>query len=127
VVSHHFVEEIREAVVFNLLELARKLQNEIEKRERLIEDMRDTRAYVKKYLIHCGFCKRCNKLVEGVVTEALLKSTVGLNLLIFTAWLHHGLGVTIHHIREVLMQTRIINCTIKTSGIILECCSLLCW
>lgn len=71
-------------------------------RERLIEDMRDTRAYVKKYVIHCGFCKRCNKLVEGVVTEALPKSTVGLNLLVFTAWLHYGLGVTIHHIREVL-------------------------
>jgi IS1 family transposase len=41
-------------------------------------------------------------LVEGVVTEALPKSTTGLNLLVFTAWLHYGLGITIHHIREVL-------------------------
>jgi hypothetical protein len=43
-------------------------------RERLIEDMRDTRAFTKKYIIHSGFCRRCDKLVEGVVTEALPKS-----------------------------------------------------
>jgi hypothetical protein len=37
--AHTIYEQGREAVVFNLLELARELQNEMEKRERLQEQL----------------------------------------------------------------------------------------
>jgi transposase len=71
-------------------------------RERIIEDIPDVKPLITKFVIISGYCKRCRKLVEPKVTEALPKSRIGLNLLILTAWLHYGLGTTIHHILEVL-------------------------
>ena len=67
-------------------------------RERYIEDIPVSTPVVTRYIIHRSFCKHCNKLVEPVVTAALPKSNIGLNLLALSAWFHYGLGTTISHI-----------------------------
>ena len=71
-------------------------------RDRYIEDIPDVKVIVKKYRIYRSYCKRCDKIVEPKVTEALPKSNIGLNLMALTAWFHYGLGITISHIIEVL-------------------------
>ena len=71
-------------------------------RDRYIEDIPDVKVIVKKYKIYRSYCKKCDKIVEPKVTEALPKSNIGLNLMALTAWFHYGLGITISHIVEVL-------------------------
>ena len=71
-------------------------------RKRYIEDIPESAPVVTEVTIPRGFCKRCNKWVEPVVTTALPNSNIGLNLLALSAWLHYGLGNTISHIIEVL-------------------------
>lgn len=83
-------------------ECGEKLPESDVSRERYIEDIPEVKAIVKKYTIYRSYCKKCNKIVEPKVTEALPKSNIGLNLMSLTAWLHYGLGITIGHIIEVL-------------------------
>jgi transposase len=72
-------------------------------RTRTIEDiLKDLRTIVTQHTIHRDYCPRCKKHVEPVVPDALPKAKIGHRLIVFTAWLHYGVGVTIGQLREVL-------------------------
>ena len=83
-------------------ECGEKLPESEVTRERYIEDIPKVEPVIKRYIIHRSYCKRCNKIMEPVVTSALPKSNIGVNLMALTAWFHYGLGITINHIIEVL-------------------------
>lgn len=71
-------------------------------RSRFTEDIpQDIRPVVTEHIIHRDFCPRCQKHVEPVVTDALPGSTLGLRVLVLSAWLHYGLGNTLSQIVEV--------------------------
>ena len=79
------------------------LQRCQETRTRYIEDIPDPiRPVVTEHTLHRDWCPRCKKHVEPVVTDALPGSTIGLHVLVLSAWLHYGLGNTISQIVEVL-------------------------
>jgi len=86
------------------------------KRERTIEDIPEVEPEVTQHTI-CGYwCRRCKKIVEPVVSDALPGSPIGNNLLVLTAWLHYGVGITLSQILLFL------NChqrfTISQGGLI---------
>ncbi|MFQ5632377.1 MAG: transposase, partial [bacterium] len=74
-----------------------------ETRTRYTEEIPQVRSIVTEHHIHRYYCRVCDKIVEAPVTDALPNSTMGIWTLVFTAWLHYGLGITTTKI------TRIIN------------------
>lgn len=73
-----------------------------ETRTRYIEDIpKDIRAVVTEHTIHRDFCSACQRKVEPVVLDALPGSTLGLRVLVLTAWLHYALGTTLSQIVDV--------------------------
>ena len=62
---------------------------------RLIEDIPPVTPQVTEHTIHGYWCGTCRKIVTPTVTEALPHSTLGLRFLIYTAWLHYAVGVSV--------------------------------
>ncbi len=72
-----------------------------ETRTRYIEDIPEIEPEVTEHIIHRDWCPTCRKKVEPPVTDALPGSTLGLRVLVLTAWLHYALGNTLSQIVEV--------------------------
>lgn len=71
-------------------------------RTRLIEDIPENiRPVVTQHTIHRYWCSKCAKTVEPVVADALPGATLGLRVLVLSAWLHYALGNTLSQIIEV--------------------------
>jgi transposase len=81
-----------------------------ETRKRYTEDIPDIQPEVTEHTIHRDWCPQCRKKVEPPVTDALPGSTLGLRVLVLSAWLHYALGNTLSQIVEVFnfhMQLKI--------------------
>jgi transposase len=72
-----------------------------ETRTRYTEDIPDTKPETTEHTIHRDWCPQCNKKVEPPVTDALPGSTLGLRVLVLSAWLHFALGNTLGQIVDV--------------------------
>jgi len=53
-----------------------------ETRERITEDIEQPRTINTKHIIHRYFCKKCNKIVEPIITDALPNARFGLRLML---------------------------------------------
>lgn len=81
-----------------------------EQRTRYIEDIPDIEPEVTEHTIHRDWCSKCKKKVEPPITDALPGSTIGLRVLVLSAWLHYALGNTLGQIVDVFnfhMQLKI--------------------
>lgn len=72
-----------------------------ETRTRYTEDIPDIQPEVTEHTIHRDWCPQCRKKVEPPVAAALPGSTLGLRVLVLSAWLHYALGNTLSQIVEV--------------------------
>ena len=72
------------------------------RRVRYIEDIPQVFPEVTEHTIPQQWCPACQKHVEPVVDEAMPKARFGHRLVVLTAWLHYGLGVTIAQVLAVL-------------------------
>src|SRR5512135_1735023 len=71
-------------------------------RTRVIEDIpADITPVVTEHTIHRYWCPQCRDTVEPVVPDALPGSTIGLRVVVLSAWLHYLLGVTLTQIVDV--------------------------
>jgi hypothetical protein len=71
-------------------------------RTRVIEDIpADIRPVVTEHVIHRSWCPQCGKTVEPTVPDALPGSTLGLRVMVLSAWLHYALGNTLSQIVAV--------------------------
>jgi transposase len=71
-------------------------------RKRLIEDIpADITPVVTEHTIHRYWCPGCHTTVEPVVPDALPGSTIGLRVVVLSAWLHYLLGTTLAQIIDV--------------------------
>jgi transposase-like protein len=71
-------------------------------RTRVIEDIpADITPVVTEHTIHRYWCPQCRDTVEPVVVDALPGSTVGLRVVVLSAWLHYLLGTTLAQIIDV--------------------------
>jgi transposase len=64
-----------------------------------------------EHRIYRYYCRVCDKIVEAPVTDALPNSTIGVRTLVFTAWLHYGLGIATTQITRILNATAQFNVT----------------
>jgi len=72
-----------------------------ETRTRYVEDIPEIEPEVTEHTIHRDWCPQCKKKVEAPVTDALPGSSLGLRVLVLSAWLHYCLGNTLSQIVEV--------------------------
>ena len=87
-----------------------KLNRCSETRSRYTEDIPDAQPEVTEHVIHRDWCPKCKKKVEPTVVDALPGSTIGLRVLVLSAWLHYSLGNTLSQIVDVFnfhMQLKI--------------------
>lgn len=71
-------------------------------RTRIIEDIpADITPVVTEHTIHRYWCPGCRTTVEPVVPDALPGSTIGLRVVVLSAWLHYLLGTTLSQIIDV--------------------------
>lgn len=71
-------------------------------RTRVIEDIpADITPVVTEHTIHRYWCPACRDTVEPVVTDALPSSTIGLRVVVLSAWLHYLLGTTLAQVIDV--------------------------
>src|SRR5512142_176405 len=68
-------------------------------RTRVIEDiLPDITPVVTEHTVHRSWCPQCRDTVEPVVPDALPGSTIGLRVVVLSAWLHYLLGTTLAQI-----------------------------
>lgn len=71
-------------------------------RTRVIEDIpADITPIVTEHTIRRYWCPQCRDTVEPVVPDALPGSTIGLRVVVLSAWLHYLLGTTLAQIIDV--------------------------
>jgi len=70
--------------------------------KRIIEDIPAARPQVTEHTVHGYWCGHCRKIVTTKVTEALPHSNLGLRLVVYTAWLHYTVGVSVNNLVRVL-------------------------
>jgi transposase len=71
-------------------------------RTRLIEEIpEDITPVVTEHTIRRYWCSQCRQTVEPTVPDALPGATLGLRVLVLSAWLHYALGNTLAQIVEV--------------------------
>lgn len=70
-------------------------------RTRYTEDIPDIEPEVTEHTIHRDWCATCQKRVEPSVPDALPGATLGVRVLVLSAWLHYALGNTLSQIVEV--------------------------
>ena len=57
---------------------------------------------VTEHTVHGYWCPKCQNVVFAPVTEALPNAMIGLRLVVFTAWLHYLVGVSVPNIIRIL-------------------------
>lgn len=67
----------------------------IRQHTRLIEDIPKVTPLVTAHTIHGYWCSHCKTIVAAQVTAALPRSSLGLRFVVYTAWLHYLVGVSV--------------------------------
>jgi transposase len=67
----------------------------IRQHTRLIEDIPQVVPLVTAHTIHGYWCSHCKTIVTPKVTAALPRSSLGLRFVVYTAWLHYLVGVSV--------------------------------
>jgi transposase len=69
---------------------------------RYIEDLPPVQPVVTEHTIHRYWCPQCKKIVAPMVPEALPNAMMGLRLVVFTAWLHYLVGVSVQNLVQMV-------------------------
>lgn len=79
------------------------LKEPIKEYKRYTEDIPPIeKPEVTEHTVHGYWCPRCKKTVFAPVTDALPNAMIGLRLVVFSAWLHYLVGVSVNNIVRIL-------------------------
>ncbi len=92
-----------------------QLQNPVRTYKRYIEDIPRVDPVVTEHTVHGYWCSCCKKIVQPTVTDALPGARLGLRLVVFTAWLHYLVGISVNNI--VKMVSVFFNFRISAGGL----------
>jgi len=79
------------------------VQRPIKTYKRYTEDIPPVeKPQVTEHTVHGYWCSTCKKVVFPTLTDALPNAVIGLRLVVFTAWLHYLVGVSVNNIVKIL-------------------------
>jgi len=91
------------------------LQKQVRTYKRYIEDIPRVDPVVTEHTVHGYWCACCKKIVQPTVADALPNARLGLRLIVFTAWLHYLVGMSVNNI--VKMVSVFFNLRISAGGL----------
>jgi len=117
------IDKVKKHTLENCPNCHKSLKNKrpVEVRKRYTEDIK-IESFVTEHHIYRYKCSGCRKIVEAPVTDALPRSTIGLNTIVLTNWLRYGLGIPTTKI--VRMINAISQFKVKESGLYQAWCRL---
>jgi transposase len=74
--------------------------------KRYTEDIPPAEPEVTEHTVNGYWCSNCKKIVWAKVADALPNATLGLRLVVFTAWLHYLIGISVNNIVKMLKVFR---------------------
>jgi transposase len=96
---NHFKEHILERCP----DCRTPLNEPIKEYKRYIEDIPPVeKPELTEHTIYGYWCPQCKKVVYTPVTDALPNAMIGLRLMVFSAWLHYLVGVSVNNIVGIL-------------------------
>jgi transposase len=79
------------------------LKEPVKHYRRYIEDIPPVeKPEVTEHTVYGYWCPQCKKIVFPPVTDALPNAMIGLRMVVFTAWLHYLVGVSVNNIVKIL-------------------------
>jgi len=83
----------------------------IQSYQRYTEDIPPVEPEVTQHTVHGYWCCKCKKIVYPKVIDALPNAMIGLRVVVFTAWLHYLVGVSVNNIVKMLSVFTSFNIT----------------
>jgi len=97
------VDHVKEHIPERCPECHGPVGHPIKSYKRYVEDIPlIQKPEVTEHTLHGAWCSRCKKVVFPTLTDALPKAMIGLRLVVFTAWLHYLVGVSVNNIVNIL-------------------------
>lgn len=91
------------------------LQKPVRTYKRYIEDIPRVDPVVTEHTVHGYWCACCKKIVQPALTDALPNARLGLRLVVFTAWLHYVVGISVNNL--VKMVSVFFNLHVSAGGL----------
>jgi len=99
-----------------------KLGPSIRQHTRIIEEIPPVVPTVTAHTVHGHWCATCRKIVTASVTSALPHSTLGLRFVVYTAWLHYFVGVSVGNCVKIAQAS--LGFTVSPGGLTLAWANL---
>jgi len=97
------VDHVKEHTLERCPQCHTPLKEPIKHYKRYIEDIPALeKPEVTEHTVYGYWCPQCKKIVFAPVTDALPNAMIGLRMVVFTAWLHYLVGVSVTNIVKIL-------------------------
>jgi transposase len=96
------VDHYKEHILNRCPECHTLLKEPVKTYRRYTEDIPPIEPEVTEHTIHGYWCPGCKKIVYPKVTDALPNAMIGLRLVVFTAWLHYLIGVSVNNLVKMM-------------------------
>lgn len=96
------VDHYREHILDCCPQCQTPLKEPVKIYKRSIEDIPSIEPEVTEHVVHGYWCPTCKKIVSPTITDALPNAMIGLRLVVFTAWLHYLIGVSVNNLVKIL-------------------------
>ena len=96
------IDETHDHTLDHCPDCGQRLGESCREHSRIIEDIPPVTPQVHQHRVNGYWCGHCRKMVTPTVTDALPRATLGLNVLVYSAWLHYLLGVSVGNIAHLL-------------------------
>jgi len=70
--------------------------------KRYTHDIPPVEPEVTEHTVYGYWCRHCRKMVYAKVTDALPNAMIGLRIVVFTAWLHYLVGMSVSNVVKLL-------------------------
>lgn len=96
------VDHYKDHTLDNCPQCQSPLRKPIKSHTRYTVDIPTVEPQVTEHTVHGYWCSNCKKTVYPKVSEAMPNSTLGLSVLIMTAWLHYWVGMSVRNLVKLL-------------------------
>ena len=96
------IDHYKEHTLCSCPECNKKLAEPAKSYKRYTEDIPPVEPEVTEHTVYGYWCPNCKKIVYAKVSDALPNAVLGLRLVVFTAWLHYLIGISVNNIVKLL-------------------------
>jgi len=87
------------------------LKGAVKSYQRYVEDIPSVEPVVTEHTVYGYWCSECKKIVFPKVPDALPNAMIGLRVVVFTAWLHYLIGISVNNVVKLLNAVSGFNLT----------------